>query len=134
MPTPPLRTWRRTRSALGRRSSRLGPVEPSAPAAASSWQSPQPASANTCSPRASAPAGASSSPPHPPTTSAPTATATITMSRPTLREYSARATISTTQLGLEERSGGVVRLLVVRLPEAFHEAAEHVADPDHAEQ
>ena len=37
-------------------------------------------------------------------------------------------------LALEERARRVVRVRVVRLPEALDEAAEHVANPDHPEQ
>src|SRR5215204_5053474 len=68
MPPPPARTWRATRSALGCSRSRFGPNDPSASAAASVWQSPQPASSKTCAPCGSAsPAVAlfSSLPPHP---------------------------------------------------------------------
>src|SRR5262245_15403752 len=50
MPTPPFRTWRTTRCASGRSSSRLGPVVPFDLAADSVWQPPQPASEKTFAP------------------------------------------------------------------------------------
>ena len=50
MVPPPFRTWRSTRSAFGRTSSRFGPTVAVAPAASSVWQPPQFASAKTLAP------------------------------------------------------------------------------------
>ena len=50
MPRPPVVTCRSTRSAAGFSASRLGPIVPVEPAAASVWQPPQPARAKTSAP------------------------------------------------------------------------------------
>src|SRR5438876_1172346 len=50
IPFPPFRTCRSTRAASGLSWSRLGPTVPLVAAAASAWQSPQPASFNAFAP------------------------------------------------------------------------------------
>src|SRR5215212_8760293 len=52
IPPPPFSTWCCTVATSGARSSRFGPTPPLEPAAASVWQFPQPAEANTFSPSA----------------------------------------------------------------------------------
>src|SRR2546430_240760 len=50
MPPPPLRTWALTAAAVGRTWSRVGPMLPCVPAAASVWQVPHLADLKTAAP------------------------------------------------------------------------------------